>query len=220
MVQNTPKRPRGRPPAYDRDRALSQAGDTFWQGGYSATSLDDLSNATGMNRPSLYGAFGDKHALYMETLARRGEASQAAMRNLLAQDRPLPDLLMQLYDAALAIYLSGRVPRGCFLIGTALSEAVKDKAIRARLLHELQGADAAFEARFKRARETGELAADADVKGLAHVAAAMLNALAVRARAGESRSVLRATAAATVKLICGAPSPHAAERMGAPKKRA
>ncbi|PTB24471.1 TetR family transcriptional regulator [Paraburkholderia caribensis] len=59
------KRARGRPRAYDADDALSNATDAFWLGGYSGTSLDTLSDATGMNRPSLYAAFGDKHALYL-----------------------------------------------------------------------------------------------------------------------------------------------------------
>ncbi len=59
------KRACGRPRAYDADDALSNATDAFWLGGYSGTSLDTLSDATGMNRPSLYAAFGDKHALYL-----------------------------------------------------------------------------------------------------------------------------------------------------------
>ncbi|HKU95144.1 MAG TPA: hypothetical protein VJR58_07710, partial [Vineibacter sp.] len=57
MVQKDEKRPRGRPRAYDPEQALAQATDTFWRTGFSGTSLDDLSGAMGMNRPSLYGAF-------------------------------------------------------------------------------------------------------------------------------------------------------------------
>ena len=67
MVQKEKVR-RGRPRAYDPERALAQATAAFWDAGYSATSLDDLSAATGMNRPSLYGAFGDKHALYLKAI--------------------------------------------------------------------------------------------------------------------------------------------------------
>src|SRR5262249_17102093 len=59
---------RGRPRAYDPETALQTAIEAFWQAGYSGTSLDDLSAATGMNRPSLYGAFGDKRALYLKAL--------------------------------------------------------------------------------------------------------------------------------------------------------
>lgn len=225
MVQNTGKPRRGRPPAYDRDTALARAGDAFWKFGYAATTLDDLSTATGMNRPSLYGAFGDKHAIYMATLERYGQASQAAIDALLAREMPLAEQLGRLYDGALAIYLAdapaGRA-RGCFLVGTALTEAVEDDGIRTRLLTSLQAADAALEVRFGRARDQGELPADADPKALAQVAAAMLNALAVRARAGEAASSLRRTAVATVALLCGggaAVSPAASPRPGARRVR-
>src|SRR5262249_62055712 len=68
MVQKEPERRLGRPRAYDPEVALQRAMDAFWDGGFSGTSLDDLSDRTGMNRPSLYAAFGDKQALYLKTL--------------------------------------------------------------------------------------------------------------------------------------------------------
>jgi AcrR family transcriptional regulator len=61
-----PKR-RGRPRAYQPDIALGKALDLFRKNGFAATTLDDLSAATGMNRPSLYGAFGDKRELYIKS---------------------------------------------------------------------------------------------------------------------------------------------------------
>src|SRR5215471_3491523 len=67
MVQKEPAR-RGRPRAYDPDTALAQAMAVFWRAGYAGTSLDDITVGTGMNRPSLYGAFGDKHRLYLHAL--------------------------------------------------------------------------------------------------------------------------------------------------------
>ncbi len=63
-----PKR-RGRPRAYQPEIALGKALDLFRKDGFAATSLDDLSAATGMNRPSLYGAFGDKRELYLKSYA-------------------------------------------------------------------------------------------------------------------------------------------------------
>src|ERR1700754_5160168 len=98
------KRPRARPPAYDRDAALGRAGDVFWHNGYAATTLDDLGAATGMNRPSLYAAFGDKHAISLETLARYAKASQDKLEHALALDQPLAAQLVAVYDAAIGIY--------------------------------------------------------------------------------------------------------------------
>ena len=89
------RRARGRPRAYDADDALSNATDAFWLGGYSGTSLDTLSDATGMNRPSLYAAFGDKHALYLNTLDRYVEAGVQGMHVALRDDIPLAQALQR-----------------------------------------------------------------------------------------------------------------------------
>src|SRR5258708_4795555 len=97
---------RGRPRAYDTQAALKQATETFWRTGYSGTSLDSIAAATGMNPPSLYAAFGNKHALYLEALARYWEISLAATREALAEDRPLGESLMLAYEAALAVLAS------------------------------------------------------------------------------------------------------------------
>src|ERR1700753_3172161 len=122
---------RGRPRAYDADLALKKATETFWKSGYSGTSLDSIAEATGMNPPSLYAAFGNKRALYLEALARYWEGSLAATREALAHDRPLAEALMLAYDAVLSLYFSGKGnARGCFVVGTAVTEAVEDLDIR------------------------------------------------------------------------------------------
>jgi AcrR family transcriptional regulator len=208
MVQKEAKRPRGRPRAYDPEQALEQALQAFWRAGFSATSLDQISAATGMNRPSLYAAFGDKHALYLALLQRYTALSDASIAAGLARQEPLAAALARFYRHALASYLPAEgAARGCFLIGTATSEAMADAAIREQLGRALQGFTAALERRLRRARAEGELAADADTAGLADVAAAVLHSLAVRARAGDTRAALNATAQAAVKLICGTPPP-------------
>lgn len=196
-------RRRGRPRAYDPQAALRQATDTFWKTGYAATSLDEISAATGMNRPSLYAAFGDKHALYLEALAEYWRLSLAATREALAGDGPLDEALMHAYDAALSIYFSGEgPPRGCFVIGTAVTEAVEDTEIRDSLAAGFRAIDADFEARFRIARERGEIERDADPAALAILAAATMHSIAVRARAGTPRDELRALAVKAVKIIC------------------
>lgn len=122
---------RGRPRDYDRQAALQRATETFWKTGYAGTSLDSLSAATGMNPPSLYAAFGNKHALYIEALSYYWQASLAATREALAGDRPLAEALMLAYDAALSFYFSNKGQRrGCFVIGTAVTESFEDPEIR------------------------------------------------------------------------------------------
>ena len=199
-----PARPRGRPRAYDPDDALDRATLAFWQAGFSATSLDALSDATGMNRPSLYGAFGDKHALYLTTLQRYIAAGQAAMEAALGGSHPLREGLKRVCDVALKMYYPAHdTPRGCFLIGTAATEAVNDEAVRQVLGQGLRSFDRAFEQRFRRAIEEGELPPQTDAATLSRVASALLHTLALRSRAGDKRSELAATAAAGIALICG-----------------
>jgi TetR/AcrR family transcriptional regulator, copper-responsive repressor len=202
MVQKESKRPRGRPRGYDPDRAMEQAMAAFWDKGYAATSLDDISAATGMNRPSLYAAFGDKQAIYLGAIARY--RAGPALHEALAGHARLRDSLRAAYRAALDIYLSGdQGARGCFVIGTAATEAVTNPRVRGELAGVLGDVDEAFEARIARARDEGELPPGAQPRKLAMLASAALHSLAVRARAGASRAELEGIADATVDLICG-----------------
>jgi TetR/AcrR family transcriptional regulator, copper-responsive repressor len=204
MVQKSPKRGRGRPRAYDPDLALAQVMSVFWRSGFAGTSLDDLSAATGMNRPSLYGAFGDKRALYLKTLEQYVAAGQSGLRAALNEPGSLEAALRRVYERALALYLpEDGAPRGCFLITTAGTVAMDDPDVRALLGASLRGFDQAFADRLRHARDRAELDGAADPDALAKIASAVLHTLAVRSRAGDSRAALDAIVDAGVRLICG-----------------
>jgi TetR/AcrR family transcriptional regulator, copper-responsive repressor len=197
------KRPRGRPRAYDPETALRAAAEAFWKTGYSGTSLDDISAATGMNRPSLSAAFGDKHDIYVKALNAYWELKLSTMRKAFESGGSLPEALMKVYDTALSLYFSGNDQvLGCFVIGTALTEAPVDPQIRDIVAKGFHALDAQFEARFKLARADGELKEDADLKTLAQLASATMHTMAVRARSGTPRSELRKLAQKAVKVIC------------------
>lgn len=203
-MNETAKKPRGRPRAYEPQVALRQATGAFWKSGYAATSLDDITAATGMNRPSLRAAFGDKRAIYLQALAGYWELQLVAMRKALDGDQALETALMRVYDAALAIYFSGDGPaRGCFVVGTAITEAVDDPEVRRSVMDGFRTLDTRFETRLRRARDSGELDSDADPTALALLATATLHTLALRARAGTSRKDLRTLASKAVGVICG-----------------
>src|SRR5437870_10862690 len=95
-----PKR-RGRPRAYQPEIALGKALDLFRRDGLAATSLDDLSAATGMNRPSLYGAFGDKRELYIKSYQRYRDDARAAMQSIFREELPIRKRLERIYGVAL-----------------------------------------------------------------------------------------------------------------------
>jgi TetR/AcrR family transcriptional regulator, copper-responsive repressor len=190
--QEAPKR-RGRPRAYQPEIALGKALDLFRKDGFAATSLDDLSAATGMNRPSLYGAFGDKRELYLKSYERYRADARAAMVDIFKDELPIRERLQRIYTVALDIYLSGEDgPRGCFTVMTAASEAVSDPDIRAMVLEGFAELDKAFAACFSIAREKGELAKSADPVVLAQLASATIHTIAIRARARVPRKELEA----------------------------
>ena len=199
-----PKR-RGRPRAYEPDVALGKALDLFRRQGFAATSLDDLSEATGMNRPSLYGAFGDKRELYIKSYQRYREDARAAMSAIFREEMPVRQRLERIFASALNIYLSGETgPRGCFTVVTAASEAVSDPEIRAMVLDGLSELDKAFASCFRKAKEKGELPESADPAVLAQLASATVHSIAIRSRARVSRKDLEAIVKGAIDVMVGA----------------
>jgi AcrR family transcriptional regulator len=198
-------RRRGRPRAYEPDVALAKALDLFRKDGFAATSLDDLSAATGMNRPSLYGAFGDKRELYIKSYQRYRDDARAAMIDIFRTEQPIRERLARIFAIALDIYLSGESdPRGCFTVMTAASEAVSDPEIRAMVQEGFVELDKAFAACFRRAKENGELPDSADPEVLAHIASATIHTVAIRARARVPRKELEAIVKGAIDLLCRA----------------
>ena len=197
---------RGRPRAFDAQKTIERARQVFWDRGFAATSLDTLSAATEINRPSLYAAFGDKEELYLGTLEAYRKDSLHAMAEALDPSLPIRQNIERLYDGALAIYLHGDVaPRGCFLIGTATPETIQHPRVREVLDRSLREFDEAIAQRVELAVEKGELPAATDPNALARLASAVMHSLAVRARAGDSRETLEELARSGVDWICGKP---------------
>jgi TetR/AcrR family transcriptional regulator, copper-responsive repressor len=196
-------RGRGRPRQYDPERALAAAAQVFGKHGDAATSLDDLVAATGMNRPSLYAAFGDKRDLYLKTLERYQQRSRAIGQDIIADDPPLRVFLRRFYDAALDIYLATDEARGCYSISTAPAQATTDPVVRDFLASSIGGTDAFIGRQIARAIERGEVPSNANPGALAQIATAAMHTIAVRARVGAARKELTPIATAAIDLICG-----------------
>jgi TetR/AcrR family transcriptional regulator, copper-responsive repressor len=197
-------RRRGRPRAFEPEAALGKAMEVFWKDGFAATSLDDLSAATGLNRPSLYGAFGDKRALYLQAYRRYREHVRDTFAPLFAEEAPLRDKLRRILLAALDLYLSGDDgPRGCFTVLSASSDAVADPEVRAMVGGALISTDLALERLFRAAQEAGELPRSADPRRLARIASAVFHTLSIRARARLPRAEIETIVEDAVLTICG-----------------
>jgi AcrR family transcriptional regulator len=184
LVQNLSQRPRGRPRSFDADIALKAASERFRTHGYAGTSLDALADATGLARPSLYAAFGDKRALYLAALARLTVRVERQFDSLAALGLPLQPMVERMLLGAIHDYLSGeKGPSGCLLIGTATAEAAADPEVRAALAAFLAVEDRRIEGLLTDAGSTQPAA-------YARIVASVLHSLSVRARAGESREAM------------------------------
>ena len=178
------KRNRGRPRSYDPETALTAALEAFWDRGFAATSLDDISVATGMNRPSLYAAFGDKRAIYRKAIAQFNSGFLDSLEEALFAGDGLAQDLIGFYQAALPIYRAGeRAPLGCPAICTATLEAAADDGVQSALVGALERLDESLCRRLRMAQSAGELDAAADPACLGRLAAALLHSLAIRIRA-------------------------------------
>ena len=184
------KRARGRPRQYDEEIALQAAGQVFWTKGFSATSLDDLSAAMGMNRPSIYRAFGDKEAVYRRALMQFCDGMEAAFERTMLAEGDIRKALSSFYREALTLYTGGEQPRGCMVMSTAVAAAACHPAIRADLLNVIRGLDEKIAKRLQQASEAGQLGSSFDIAGRAAIAQSLLHSLSLRARAGESHRQL------------------------------
>jgi AcrR family transcriptional regulator len=195
-------RSRGRPRQYDRETALNGALQVFCTKGFTATSLDDLAAATGMNRPSLYNAFGDKEALYRETLEHFISGLRDAIGRHVAAEPDLQKALQGFYKGALQEYFSMRPARGCFAFTTAPVEALTHPEFQRDIKALVDELDELLTQKFAAAKADGSYPNIVDPKSSAKIAQGVLHSLAIRSRAGESKASLTSMAMSAVAMLC------------------
>lgn len=156
-----------RPKEFDVDQALERALGVFWQKGYEATSMQDLVDAMGIQRASLYGTFGDKHSLYMQALKsyqQRGVEDLA--RNLATGESPRQALIDLLQDVAERT--SGRGgKKGCFCVNAAVEVAPEDRDVQKLLRAHTDHVEELLADTVRRAQKLEQIDADADADELA-----------------------------------------------------
>ena len=125
---------RGRPRSFDPDEALRRATARFRTYGFAGTSLDELSEATGLKRPSLAAAFGDKRALYIAAIDRLIARVERQLLRLGEAKLPVGELVERVLIGGIDLYMTGSDgPEGCLIINTATTQAAPDPEVRARV---------------------------------------------------------------------------------------
>ncbi|MEM9055839.1 MAG: TetR/AcrR family transcriptional regulator [Pseudomonadota bacterium] len=186
--------------AFDEDKAVEQAMRVFWQKGYDSTSITDLIEGTGVNRGSLYNAFGGKRALFVQTLQRYDRDRQAMLAGLEARDAPLA-ALDAFFDNAVADTLADDACKGCFLFNTALNIGAHDDEVQGIVRRGIGEIQAFFRRCVEVGQARGEISRDLDAAATAHSLLGMTVAIRVLGRGVYTEPALRALAGQARRLV-------------------
>ena len=179
----------GRPREFDLDKALDAALKVFWRKGYEGATLPDLTQAMGINRPSLYAAFGNKEALFRLAIDRYidGPGSHVALALAAKTAR---EVVEKLWRGSIELTTSSRNPRGCFLVQTALACGDEAAPVRRELTKRRRRLESLLAERFKQAIAAGDLPAKTNPRDLACYVTTVSHGMAVQAAGGATRQEL------------------------------
>jgi AcrR family transcriptional regulator len=186
--------PSGRVRQFDADEAIDRALDVFWARGYEGATLDGLTAAMGINRPSLYAAFGNKDQLFHKALDRYQTGPQSFVGEALR--KPTARAVAEaLFSGFVRMQRDRSGSRGCMLVSGALACGEEAEPVRRELARLRQATVATLRERFGRAVHEGDLPGGTDCATLARYVATVLNGLAVQASSGATEKELRQVAA-------------------------
>ncbi|WP_137176922.1 TetR/AcrR family transcriptional regulator [Roseomonas sp. AR75] len=195
-----------RPRAFDDETALDAATDCFWRAGYGATSVRDLGAAMGLNAPSLYNAFGDKHALFTRCLDRYLDGNMRARIRRLESTLPPRAAIERFMEEIVARSLAD--PRGCLLVNTALEVAPHDAAVAEVVAARLGELEGFFHRCMVAGQREGSIAPSRPARDVARLMVTTIMGLRVLARAHPEPALLRGAARQALSLL----DPPATER--------
>ena len=194
----TSKMVRGRPRSFDLDDAIAKAMVVFWSKGYENTSIPNLTDAIGINRPSLYAAFESKENLFRLALDRYRKDPASYVNRALAKATAF-EVFESLLLGVVDLVSDPKRPGGClFVCGTHAIGACDTEVSRELASRRIAG-EADMRTRFETAKRQGDLPADADAKTIAKLAATLIWGISVQASNGATRTELKKLAALAVE---------------------
>jgi AcrR family transcriptional regulator len=183
----------GRPREFDQDAALGAAMRVFWQKSYEGATMSDLTRAMGINRSSMYAAFGDKEALFRRVMARYWQGPMTYMREALAKPTLRQVATSLLHGTAEFLSQPGQ-PRGCLSIQGALACGDDAEPIKQTTILWRKSGEQALRKRLLKARRDGELTNKANPAELARFLATVMAGLGVQAASGATRQQMKRVA--------------------------
>jgi len=180
----------GRPRSFDTGKALECALQVFWRKGYEGASLSDLTKAMGINRPSLYAAFGDKQALFSKALDHYSDGPAAYFREALKAPtaRAVAERLLQ---GTADMVTQPHLPHGCLWVQGASGCRGAENTIGQQVITRRRAGEAALRKRFNRAKSEGDLPVNCDPSALARYISTVIHGIAIQAADGATRRQLQ-----------------------------
>ncbi|MFH8406911.1 TetR/AcrR family transcriptional regulator [Streptomyces sp. NPDC018019] len=178
-----------RPRKFDEERAVDAAMNAFWAAGYEATSTQDLCEATGLGRSSIYNTFKSKHDLFERALDRFMAERNGELFALLESDLPVREKIRTHLQRVVDEECAGE-RRGCLVVNTAVEVAARDEEVAGELARDYRLRLEAIRAAIASGQRDGDIDADKDARALAHLVIAAVGGLRVSARCGADRAAL------------------------------
>jgi len=186
---------------FDADEAVGRAMDLFWERGYEATSLRDLTDALEIGSGSLYAAFGSKDGLFQAALARYRQEQAQPLLDALSSDEEIRSVMRRVLGMLVATAVTDQLRRGCLVVNSATERIPRDADTAAAVRSVLASIRGAIEDALRRARQRGELAPDKDARALAGFFLTFMNGLRVAAKTDpDEQSLTRSMEAALTVL--------------------
>ena len=176
--------------SFNEDDVLDKAVAVFWAKGYEATSIEDLVEAMGIQRGSLYGAFGSKQQLFLKSLNRYGQVVVKQLLDIL-ESKPSAIESIELFFAQLVEHLLTAGPlRSCLVTNSAIERGLSDEATRKKVLHLLNLIGKGFYKTLLRAQDNGEISNDCNLTSLSEYLTSSMQGLLVIGKVCSDRAVL------------------------------
>ncbi|MBO6559645.1 MAG: TetR/AcrR family transcriptional regulator [Nisaea sp.] len=199
---------RGRPRKTDPEAALQDIVRVFWEKGFEGASLSDLTAASGMAKPGLYAAFGDKQAMYAKALTHYFNGiSGSPLADLVNSSDPLRDVLRRYFVSIVETARDPTTPSGCFVVNSLIESGSMPAALVALSREFDRRRRDAFRTRLRAAQQAGELAPGTDADALADFFSSQVLALAVMVRADTEFDAVMRTIDVALSALPGRPAP-------------
>lgn len=181
---------RGRPRKFDKELALDAALKLFMKKGYESTSLTDITEALGINRPSVYAAFGNKETLFSQVIARYNQGPVAYLKQALLEKTSRLVVRKMLMTSVEMLTIKSAQPRGCLAIQSSISAELANVGIQQKIVEALRESELNIKNRFEQAIAEGDLPADVDAWLLTKYVTTIHKGLSIQVSNGSSREEL------------------------------